>query len=61
MNMPLAEGGKKPLHGPVKNAANLISSPPEYGDIERAEIEAHGKLLPTTFPLSFCPLPLPSF
>lgn len=35
--------------------------PPEYGDIEQAEIEACGQLLPTTFPLSFCPLPLPSF
>ena len=34
--------------------------PPEYGDIEQAEWEAHGQLLPITAPLPFLPLPLPS-
>jgi hypothetical protein len=36
-----------------------MTPPPEFGDIERAEWEALGTLPPVTFPLSFCPLPLP--
>jgi hypothetical protein len=34
-----------------------MNCPPEYGDQEQAEWEAHGSLLPITFPLSFRPLP----